>query len=302
MKTVRLKAFAKINLFLDVTGVEGGYHTLDSVVTTVDLFDTITLSCRRDKKIVLKTGGGLYFVTENSDNNAYKAAALYVERFGVNGVDITLNKRIPVGSGMGGSSADIAAVLKGMEKLYGCGADLKAMADELGSDSGYLVTGGYARLKGRGEKVESLDIDKKLHFFVITADGGVNTAQCFKAYDAGEKQAAPFGADELVAALKDGEIKSEAFFNALYAPAITVNPNVEKAYDFIASLSPAAVAMSGSGSSVFGIFDTIELCEWAKSKAKYLFKNTFVLESLTRDEMEKKSAFFKNIYTPAEEV
>ena len=300
MKTVRIKAYAKVNLFLDIVGKENGYHLLDTVVTTVDLFDSITLTARKDKKIVLKTGGGLYSVTENSDNNAYKAAALYSERFSTAGADIVLNKHIPVGSGLGGSSADIAGVLIGMEKLYSKCKDLKPLADELGSDSGYLLSGGWARLKGRGEIVEKLDIDKKLYFFIITADGGVNTSECYRLYDSTEKAPVSFGADKLISDLSSGDAESYDLYNALYAPATTINENVKKAYEFIKDLSPKAVVMSGSGSSVAGIFDTAELCQWAQAKAKYLFKNTFVTESLSDAEIKKRSGAGRTLYSPAE--
>lgn len=304
MKTVKIKAYAKVNLFLDIVGTDNGYHMLDTVVTTVSLFDTLTLSARKDKKILLKTVGGFYshkVLSADEENNAYKAAAAFIEAFDTNGVDITLDKDIPIGSGMGGSSADIAAVLNGMESIYHTGGNLKEIADKLGSDSGYMLSGGYARLKGRGEQVENLDINKKLYFFVITADGGVNTTECYKRYDALDKQPVKATADGLIEQLKGASLDGTNFYNALYAPAVTLNENVKKAYEFIESLSPIATLMSGSGSSVYGVFDTIELCEWAQSKARYKFKKTFVLESLTQGEMKKRPLFFKSPYSVEEQ-
>ena len=300
MKTVRQRAYAKLNLFLDITGVENGYHILDTVVTTVNLFDTVTVTARRDKKIVLRSAGSLYslnVLSDNESNNAYKAAKAFIDEFSVNGVDITLNKNIPVGGGMGGSSADIAAVINAMEKLYQTGGDIKALADSLGSDSGYMLTGGYARLKGRGEIVENLDIDKKLHFFVIQADGGVNTGECYKKFDETPRESVTATADGLISQLSGGTLDASNFYNALYSPAVSINPNVEKAYEFISGLCPTATLMTGSGSCVFGVFDTRELCEWAQSKAKYIFKNTFVLESLSSNELDGGGLFAKSIYS-----
>ena len=301
MKTVKERAYAKLNLFLDIVGVENGYHMLDTVVTTVDLFDVVTVTARKDKKIVLKSSGSLYSIKMLSDsqsNNAYKAAKAYMDAFSTNGVDIILNKNIPIGSGMGGSSADIAAVLKAMERLYKTGGDIKAVADRLGSDSGYMLTGGYARLKGRGEIVEPLDINKKLYFFVITASGGVNTTECYKRYDLCGAKPHESTADGLIARLMgNGALDENDFYNALYAPAVEINERVEKAYEFIKSLSPIATLMSGSGSSVYGIFDSVELCQWAQSKAKYKFKNTFVLQSLSAVELNGKTFLARNPYS-----
>jgi len=300
MKTVRQKAYAKLNLFLDIVGVKDGYHMLDSVVTTVDLFDYVTVTARRDKKIVLKSVGSLYslgVLSDSTSNNAYKAAKAYMDAFSTNGADITLNKNIPIGSGMGGSSADIAAVLKGMEGVYNSGGDLKAIADSLGSDSGYMLGGGFARLKGRGEIVEPLDIERKMYFFVITAAGGVNTTECYKKFDEIKRIETSATAEGLIENLKSPRLSGENFFNALYQPAVLLNPKVAEAYEFINGLSPIATLMSGSGSSVFGVFDCRELCEWAKSKARYKFKNTFVLESVTGDEVAGNSPTIRSLYS-----
>ena len=296
MKTVRQRAYAKLNLFLDITGTDNGFHLIDTVVATVNLFDVVILTARKDKKVVLKTGGSLYSITETPDNNAYKAASLFVETFSTCGVDITLKKNIPIGSGMGGSSADIAAVLCGMENLYKTGKDLKPIADKLGSDSGYMLTGGWARLKGRGEIVEPLDINKKLHFLVVTAEGGVNTAKCYAQYDILNETKPPVTAEGAITAIC-GDLEPSCFYNALYAPAAILNPNVKAAYEFIDSLSPRFTLMSGSGSSVFGVFDTAELCEWAYSKAKQRFKNAFVLESLTKAELSPSPFFAKSPFS-----
>ena len=306
MKTVKERAYAKLNLFLDIVGIENGYHMLDTVVTTVDLFDVVTVTARKDKKIVLKSAGSLYSIkmlSDNQSNNAYKAAKAYMDAFSTSGVDIILNKNIPLGSGMGGSSADIAAVLNAMEKLYKVGGDIKAVADSLGSDSGYMLTGGYARLKGRGEIVEPLDIDKKLYFFVITASGGVNTTECYKRYDACGAEPHKATADGLIGQLMGNNALDDTnFYNALYAPAIEINDKVKEAYDFIKDLSPVATLMSGSGSSVYGVFDSIELCQWAQSKAKYKFRNTFVLQSLASSELKDKGLFGKNLYSVEDEL
>ena len=297
MRTIRQKAYAKVNLFLDIVGMDGGYHMIDTVVTTISLYDEIILTRRNDDKIVLKTQGSLYSVSESFDNNVYKAAKLFQKTFATKGVDVTLHKFLPVSSGLGGSSADIAGTLIGMKKLFGIDGDIKTLADSLGSDSGYLTVGGYARLKGRGEIVESLPVKKKLYFVIACAKGGVNTAECYAAYDRLKKPDNAPIAEDLINNLYSGEIEEGNFFNALYAPAAELNPKVKELYEAIKALSPKGYAMSGSGSGVFAIFDTVELCEWAMAKLKKLTKDVFIAESVSFDEDDKKGFFGRTIYT-----
>ena len=148
MSYARVKSFAKVNLTLDITGVNGGYHMLDSVVASIDVADVITARSRRDGQInVTMHGEG----SENIDperNNAVKAARAFMHHFDTCGADIAVWKNIPVGAGLGGSSADVAGVLRAMAKLYNIDdfEAVKAIADSLGSDCGYMLTGGYARL------------------------------------------------------------------------------------------------------------------------------------------------------------
>ncbi len=289
MKTIHLKAYAKVNLFLDIVGTKDGFHMLDTVVTSINLFDEITISKRKDKKVVLRTPSNLYFMCDEVDNNAYKAGKLFVDTFDTNGADITVKKNIPIGSGLGGSSADIAGVLAGLKKLYEVEEDVKPLADMLGSDSGYMLTGGYARLTEKGNKVELLDIDKKMYMVVITAKGGVNTTECYKLFDTCGIKPIENGSRKIIQHLADNQLIGEDFYNALYVPATMINENVKKAYETLKGLCPTAVLMSGSGSSVYAVFDTFELCMWAYSKVKYDFKDSFVTETLSYKELNKKS-------------
>lgn len=300
MKVCRVKAYGKVNMFLDVVGERDGYHALDTVVATIDVYDGITVTARRDSKVVLRTGGGLYSVIDNDDNNAYKAAKLFVDTFGTNGVDVSLRKNIPVGSGLGGSSADIAGVLTAMKRLYKIDADVKPLADRLGSDSGYLLEGGFARLKGRGEIVEPLDLDVKLYMLVVPAKGGCNTKECFARYDALSRAEKECSAEELINALREGS-SFNGFYNALYPAAIEVNPEIKKNYDLLASLSPSALFMSGSGSSVCAVYPTIELCLWALDKIKRTHRDAFVTETLTKKETEKSAFFKRSLYSIEED-
>lgn len=264
----RVKAYAKLNLTLGITGVVDGWHMLDSVVCSVDLFDLIKLKKRRDKLVTVTMYGRGTESLAYEDNNAAKAAEAYISAFGTFGADITVYKNIPVGAGMGGSSADAAGVLNGMAKLYGAGneKDLKALADTLGSDTGYMLTGGFARLSGRGEKVERLDIGTRLNFLMLLPRSGVSTPQCYAAYD---RVGAPVNTSEnALKALKSGDRQAlgASLSNALYAPAVSLNADIKTAFEELESFSPCGVNMTGSGSGVYALFETSELCDWAKSR------------------------------------
>lgn len=265
----RVKAYAKLNLTLDVAGTAGGFHLLDSLVCTVGLFDLIKIKKRADSDITVEMHGMGCELLEPEKNNAYLAAKRYQSRFDCGGADIKIFKNIPVGAGMGGSSADAAGVLKGMARLFGAGseAQLKELADGLGSDTGYMLGGGFARLKGRGERVEKIDADAKLNFLVLFPEGGVSTPQCYKLFDGlacGGGNSTPKAVD----ALESGNIAElgENLGNALYAPAVKLNPDIFTAAEELKSFSPLGVNMTGSGSAVYAVFETKELCEWAKSR------------------------------------
>ncbi len=291
MKTIKINAPAKINLALNITGIKDGYHMLDSVVSTVDLFDVINMSTRNDGKITLKmTGVPLDFMLAPEENNAYKAAKIYMDEFCSTGVDITIKKNIPIGGGLGGSSADVAGVLRGMKALYGCGnpSEIKSIADGIGSDCGYLLTGGYARLKGRGEIITPIQSDKVLYVVGIALENGVNTAECFKEFDK-EKTSDTLGDIEgLINQLENGwDYYLNGTYNALYQPAIKLNPEISFALEEIKNLSPSCAVMSGSGSTVYGVFPTDELSKWAKNKLLKKYDNVFTCKTADLKTVDK---------------
>lgn len=289
MNTAKEKGYAKINMFLDVLSRDGDYHVIDTVVATINLYDVVTVSKRRDNKVLVKTGGGLYWLplkTEN--NNAYKAAVMFMETFNTKGVDITINKKIPVGGGLGGSSADVAATLVAMKKIFNVNEDLKPLADKLGSDVGFQMEGGFARLTGRGENIEFIDSDEKMYLVIATPKKGVSTKGCYEEFDRTPIAKCLFDGNFVKQKLADKSLTKDCFYNALYPAAIKLNPQVERVYGLIAALSPKAVAMSGSGSSVFGVFETKELCEWAKDKLKNEDVILNVTETLSKRELDKK--------------
>ena len=131
MYSTKVRAYAKINLTLEILGRAGGYHLLDSLVASVDVFDEIKLKKRKGKlSSVWMQGMGSESIPPEK-NNALKAAERYSELFGTDGADIKILKNIPIGAGMGGSSADVAGVLNGMQKLYNAATqeELESLAE-----------------------------------------------------------------------------------------------------------------------------------------------------------------------------
>ena len=252
---VKVKIPAKINLTLDITGFKGGYHTLNSLVASVNIYDAIRLSKRNDGAVNV-TFSGLPSGVSGENSLAKKAAELFMNEFSTTGADIEINRGIPAGGGLGGSSADAAGVLLGMSRLYGVRRDMSALANMLGSDTAYMLCGGYAVLKGRGEKIAPVSAaGKRLYLLFITEEKGVSSAECYKTYDLrGEKfLSSTEGAARL---FKEGD--AENFFktlkNDLYPAAAEIFPEVEKNLEALKRYGSAV--MTGSGSAVYGIYKT----------------------------------------------
>ena len=283
MKT-QIKAYAKINLSLAITGEANGFHNLDSVVTTIDLFDTITVSKRKDDKINLIMRGIGEDVLSSVNNNAYKAAMLFKETFKTKGMDIKIIKNIPLAGGLGGSSADVAGVLNALKKLFNIEDDVKPLADKLGSDSGYLLTGGFARISGRGEIVSPIESSAEFWVLLAYSETGVNTADCFKKYDQMQSCESGFDNDKLVSAIKSGDVVeiSKYVKNDLSYPAIALCDELAKNIKALKSLSPLCTSVSGSGATCFALFETKELTLWAADKMKKLGYDVEVVKTIPK--------------------
>ncbi len=288
MRSVKIKSYAKVNLTLEITGVENGYHTLDSVVASIDLHDLIVLKKRKGalSAVTMKGMGSESIPPEK--NNALKAAEAFSKTFGTDGVSITVYKNIPIGAGLGGSSADIVGVLNGMAALYGVTdrARLKGIADELGSDTGYMLSGGYARLGGRGERVERLPLANKLYLLLLCPHSSVSAKECYRAYDDAPKTLEYRGcpAEDVIGFLQQNNLEEGGRYlmNDLFRAAHSLNEEVGKAYMEAESFSPLGVNMTGSGSAVYALFESRELCEWAKSRYKGKFR-AIVAETVLPD-------------------
>lgn len=177
------KAYAKINLTLEIIGKKDNFHMLESIVVPVNIYDTLKFE-KHDEDIVLSN-------VEIKDNNIYKAIALFKETYGIkDNVKITLNKKIPIGYGVGGSSADLSATLRGLNKLFNVNApieELEDLANALGSDTLFSLHNKRVFIYGRGDKIKFLDEGEKLKFILIYPKTHLLTKDVFKAYALNKK-------------------------------------------------------------------------------------------------------------------
>lgn len=297
METVRVLSYAKLNLTLDVTGKTENFHTLDSLVVTAGLYDKIVAKKRKDSLIGVTMHGMGSDKLFPEENNAVRAGERFVETFSTQGADIVIYKNIPMGAGLGGSSADAAGVLNALARLYKIGEfqKLKEIADGLGSDTGYMLRGGLARMRGRGDEVEFFSDAPEMHFLLLIPKSSVSTAECYRTFDglAAEKKE---GRTERCLSAFYGMGVGEAaryFGNDLFESADALNPDVGEAVRTLKSFSPMGAGMTGSGSAAFALFETRELCEWAKSRYKGKFR-AYCVSAVYPAEKKKK---FSNPYS-----
>lgn len=266
MKKITVKAYAKINICFDITGKdeENGMHFVDTVMQTIDLYDYITVTKRRDKTCIVSVED-----EKVEDTIAIKAANLFVETFDTNGVDIRIVKRIPVGGGLGGSSADAAGVLRAMAILYEVDfACLTPLAHKLGSDVTFLLTGGLARCTGYGEKIEELPPLPPLCALVATPNTGVSTAEAYERYDKINKKPFNVRTEEIVDNIRENKNNRLLSTNILFNIVSILNPDVEKTAKFVNSdKTPFHTSMSGSGSAYFALYSDVEKAYAQKANA-----------------------------------
>lgn len=264
MHSVTVLAPAKLNLTLDILGTrEDGYHTLDMIMQAVTLRERVTV--RKSSGLFLSLPGSR--VPANEHNTAYKAALAFFEETGLlAGASITIEKKIPVRAGMAGGSADAAAVLVGLNELYGAKLstqELCAIGAKIGADVPFSILGGTARVTGVGEILQPLRRCPQCWFTVCMPDGGISTPQAYARYD-------EIGTDEhpdsaaAAQAIERGNLDElcEKMGNALeYSSA---SSDTKPICEVLRRQGALKAMMTGSGAAVFGVFDQEEKAEKAK--------------------------------------
>ena len=255
------KAYAKINLSLDVTGrLDNGYHLVDMIMQTVNIYDELSFE-RTNGEIVLESDCGELPLDEN--NLIYKAIRLIQEECGVTGgLRVFLKKNIPIAAGMAGGSTDCAATLMAMDELYGLKLGTKRLMElgvKLGADVPYCILGGTARAQGIGEKLTRLPNCPTLKLLVAKPDLNVSTKEVYTELDALENLPHP-GVDDMVCAIESGNGRAVAagLGNVLECVTIPLHPVIREIKDRMLELGAINSLMSGSGPTVFGIYEKDE--------------------------------------------
>ena len=261
MDTVNIKAYAKINLSLDVLGKrEDGYHQLDTVMQQISLHDRIRLSSNNGG---LNVGSDSKDIPRGSGNIAYRAAELFYSRAEIQPrTDIFISKEIPSQAGLGGGSADAAAVLNALNEIHG-GAfsrdELIAMGAEIGADLPFCIAGGTARCRGIGEKLTHAHAMPDCFIVICKPPVNVSTAEAFKRIDSRSSDIRYTSG--MLSALESGDIKNTAAALGNHFDDASELSEVAKIKKTMLKYGALGALMTGSGSAVYGIFTELEKAE-----------------------------------------
>ena len=262
MDKIQLKALAKINLGLDVLRRrEDGYHEVKMIMQTIGLHDDLEIRKTKTPGIQVKTN--LYYLPTNENNLVYKAAKLLMDEFQIqDGVSIQLKKRIPVAAGMAGGSSDGAAVLWGINQMYGLGLSMQALMERgvrLGADVPYCIQRGTALAEGIGEKLSVLPPMPKCT--ILSAKPGISVSTKFVYENLHANDLKPEqhpDVDSMIEAMrqKDLGLLCSRMGNVLETVTIPAYPVINEIKRTMMDNGAIGSMMSGSGPTVFGIFDS----------------------------------------------
>ena len=280
-RSVTVLAPAKLNLSLDVVGtLPNGYHDLDMVMQTIDLYEKIILKTSRDLRLSLPGS----FVPANDKNTAVKAALAFFDYTGLlAGVDINVYKRVPVRAGMAGGSADAAGVLVGLNELYGARlsmSELCAIGAGIGADVPFALLGGTCRVRGVGDLMKALPPCPDCRFVVVMPSVGVSTPEAFARYDTMgspvhpdcEAQEQAIRKNDLTAVCAAAGNALEHCSGAVETPAIC---------EILRANGAITAQMTGSGAAVFGIFADDAQARAAAAVLRKGYKQVYVCRPTT---------------------
>jgi 4-diphosphocytidyl-2-C-methyl-D-erythritol kinase len=260
-----ITSYAKVNLTLDVMGKRlDGFHSVESVMQTISLHDVVQMQIEPQPGIRISCTAPE--IPTDARNLAWKAADLILSRFGEGrGVCIGIEKHIPVEAGLGGGSSNAAAVIAGLSRILGLSIsvdELCKLAAKVGSDVPFFLKGGTAFVQGRGEEVDTLPDIKTWNLVVVKPPVGVSTAWCYRRLDEMRDSWLPQKAGTYThALLVDVEKEScarlpQLLGNDLEPPAFEEHSQIRTIKDELLRAGAVGALMCGSGSAVFGLFDT----------------------------------------------
>lgn len=272
---LKLKAYGKINLGLDVVRRrEDGYHEVRMVMQTVGIYDTIDLVRIPQKTIKVETN--LYYLPNDSNNLVYKAAKLLMDEFGIQeGISIKLQKFIPVAAGMAGGSSDAAAVLFGVNKMFRLGLTMSQLMErgvKIGADVPYCLMRGTALAEGIGEKLTRLPSVPQCQVLIAKPPVNVSTKYVYENLHANDLRAEEHpDIDGMVEAIRSSDLHGivKRFGNVLERVTLKEYPVIGEIKDKMKKLGAVGTLMSGSGPTVFGLFENPQLAANAYEELRY---------------------------------
>ncbi len=281
-------AYAKINISLDIVGKrDDGYHLLESIMQTVSLYDIVTIE-KGGTDITLTTNYN--FLPTNDKNIAVRAARLFFEKTGLyNNIIIDIKKRIPVGGGLGGGSADAAAVLRILNEMYNYPLtkdELLSLGLQCGADVPFCILGGTRLCCGIGEQMSPLPPMPECFILILKPSFSISTKAVYQAFDFENLCNHP-DTTGIIRGLENCCLEDICLrlYNVLETPATKFYPEIDKYKKLLWTHGAQGRLMSGSGSTVFGIFRSKKEALEAKDFFKNLKFVTFLVSPVTEDNL-----------------
>lgn len=282
MNSITLKSRAKINLSIDVLGKrQDGYHLVEMIMQTIDLYDLIEINEKDNDQITIKSTSDE--IPLDCNNLVYKVANLIKKTFNINkGVEIHIKKNIPVAAGMAGGSSNAAAVLVGLNKLWNLNLSnqqLEKIGLKLGADVPFCINGGAVLASGIGEELTPIKgLTKDVCILVCKPDLFVSTKEVYECIDSKDIDKRPNN-KFLIECLKNEDTRqlAENMFNVLEGVTMDKHPVIQQIKDIMTNNRALGAMMSGSGPTVFGLYENREDAVKCKAILEKQFKQTFVV-------------------------
>lgn len=283
MKKLKIKTYGKINLFLDVLEKRtDGYHNLNMIMQEIDLHDILHIEELKEDKIEISSNTDT--IPHNQENIVYKSIQLMKDKYNIKkGIKVYIEKNIPVSAGLAGGSTNCGGVIKGLNQIWNLNLNLKeqmTLGGILGSDVPFFFLGGTAIAQGRGTILEKIAGISGVNILLINPNISISTKEVYQNTII-EK---PYKIEQMLQGIeqKNIEIISKELKNKLEKGVFQKYPIIKEIKEKLEKENALGSLMSGSGATVFGIFQNSETMEVAKNKISNKYKGFKIISAKTR--------------------